>query len=272
MQKNDFKKIRSITLDARASNKQRAKGFHLNVGAEREFIKALKKVARASAALVDKHVDGHKVEREEQMMKSLENYSKILTPWAERQAAKMLYQVSKKSRKAYTTKAYNQNANLINQALKTQVAEADVGITAAALMREQVALIKSIPLEAGLRAQKLAREAIFNGSRASEIATELQKTEKVTESRAELIARTETARANSALIQARSSALGARRYIWRNSGDGAVRESHDKYHGQKMDGQIFSWDKPPKLDDGTVGHPGTFPNCRCYPEPLFDDE
>jgi len=66
--------------------------------------------------------------------------------------------------------------------------------------------------------------------------------------------------------------VGSSQYRWHNSGDEAVRESHKYYHGRKMQGQIFSWDKPPTLSDGMTGHPGTFPRCRCFAEPVFDDE
>jgi uncharacterized protein with gpF-like domain len=67
-------------------------------------------------------------------------------------------------------------------------------------------------------------------------------------------------------------AVGSGQYRWHNSGDGNVRESHLKLKGKKLQGMIFSWDAPPTLDDGMTGHPGTFPNCRCFAEPIFSDE
>jgi uncharacterized protein with gpF-like domain len=38
-----------------------------------------------------------------------------------------------------------------------------------------------------------------------------------------------------------------------------------------MEGKFVAWDKPPKLTDGTTGHAGEFPNCRCYPEPVIPE-
>jgi uncharacterized protein with gpF-like domain len=67
-------------------------------------------------------------------------------------------------------------------------------------------------------------------------------------------------------------AVGSNQYRWHNSGDGAVRHSHKIYKGKKLQGMIFSWDAPPTLDDGMTGHPGTFPRCRCFAEPVFGDE
>lgn len=245
----------------------KAKQFQPSKSAESDFYRQLKKVAKASSHIVESHVDGHKITNPREMQKALEGYSKLIEPWAARQSAKMLGQIGKRNETAW-----KKNSKVIAAALKTGVAEQTTGLTALTLMREQVGLIKSIPTEAGLRAQKLATEAFFNGTRADEIADELARTNEVTESRAMLIARTEVARSNASINQARAISVGSRNYIWRNSGDGAVREAHKKYHGKNLDGMMFSWDAPPTLDDGTTGHPGTFPNCRCYAEAVFDDE
>ncbi len=154
-----------------------------------------------------------------------------------------------------------------------------MGGVAARLLLEQVALIKSIPIEAGERAQKIAYEAVLQGTRAEaneDTIAELQKqlglSTEVAISRAQLIAVTETARANASINQARAQAVGSGQYRWHNSGDEAVRHAHKFYKGKRLQGRIFSWDDPPTLDDGTKGHPGTFPRCRCFAEPVFDDE
>jgi SPP1 gp7 family putative phage head morphogenesis protein len=130
-----------------------------------------------------------------------------------------------------------------------------------------------------LRAQKIAFEAATTGTRAEadeDTIAELQKqmglSTEVATSRALLIARTETARANAAINQSRAMSVGSNQYRWHNSGDEAVRHSHRVYKGRKLQGVIFSWDKPPTLSDGMTGHPGTFPNCRCFAEPVFADE
>lgn len=238
--------------------------FEASRAAENEFRRALKKVAKVSHHIVEAHIDGAKVEREPEMMAALKAYAKLIEPWARRQAAKMLAHVSKSNKAAYA-----KNSKTIGREL-TLLAGRDVGRVAADLMTANVALIKSIPEKAGLRAQELAREAFFNGTRAEEIAKELPKN--VSESTATLIARTEVARANASFNQARAMAAGSRQYRWHNSGDEAVRPAHRKYKGEKIQGHVFSWDQPPTLDDGTTGHPGTFPNCRCYAEPYFPEE
>ncbi|MET3897542.1 SPP1 gp7 family putative phage head morphogenesis protein [Devosia sp. UYZn731] len=50
-------------------------------------------------------------------------------------------------------------------------------------------------------------------------------------------------------------------YTWRSAGDERVRSSHAAHAGQ-----VFSWASPP-----AGGHPGTAPNCRCWPEPYYGD-
>lgn len=229
--------------------------------AELEFSRALRKVGRASGHLVEAHVDGVKIHDPAGLEKALKNYSKLLEPWAKRQSAKMLAKVSKSNRSAYTKKSKE-----MGKLLKLHVAATEVGEAAEDLMKEQVALIQSIPIRAGERAQKLSIEAVYNGTRSDEIAAELMRSSKVSESQARLIARTEVARANASITQARAQFVGAKAYIWRTVMDGAERHSH-----AQMNGEYVLYSQEPVLEDGTKGHAGTFPNCRCYQDVQFDD-
>lgn len=265
--------MRSFTFDAQKKKTIKGK-FKPSAQAERLFYKQLKKVARASGFVVEQYVDGVRLTDSTKMQAELKRYSDLLGPWAERQSAKLLEQVQKSNKRAYVSKS-----KAIGTALNLGVAEKDVGEVALRLLNEQVGLIKSIPLEAGLRAQKLAYDAFLLGTRAeanadtiAEIQKQLGLSTEVAISRALLIARTETARANASFNQARAMAVGSGQYRWHNSGDGAVRESHRVLKGKRLQGMIFSWDAPPTLDDGMKGHPGTFPNCRCFAEPVFSDE
>lgn len=264
-------KIRSLTFDAKKTVKGK---FKPSSTAEAQFYKQLRKVAQASGHVVEQHADGALLVDEKGMMDALAAYSRKLEPWAARQAAKMLKTVQNSNKSAYQKKS-----KAIGTALNVGVAQTDVGETSLALLNEQVALIKSIPIEAGLRAQKIAHEAFFKGARAeanedtiAELQNQMGLSTEVATQRAYLIARTETARANASINQARAMAVGSNQYRWHNSGDEAVRHSHKYLQGKRLQGMIFSWDAPPTLDDGTSGHPGTFPNCRCFAEPVFSDE
>lgn len=262
--------MKSFTFDEKKTLKGK---FKPSTVAERNFFKALKRVAQASGHIVEAHIDGHKLVDEKKMMDALKRYSNTIEPWAIRQSRKLLEQVQNSNKRAYRAKS-----NAIAKELKT-MGDSEVGQVALKLLNEQVALIKSIPEEAGLRAQKIAYDSFLHGTRATPdeqtikaIQDQLGLTTEQAVNRAKLIAITETARANAAINQARAQAVGSNQYRWHNSGDEAVRHSHKFYRGKKMQGQIFSWDNPPTLDDGTKGHPGTFPRCRCFAEPVFDDE
>jgi SPP1 gp7 family putative phage head morphogenesis protein len=257
-----------------ASRKTLRGNFKPSTAAEREFYRQLKKVAQASGHLIEQHAEGATIRDQQLLQKELEAYARKLGPWATRQSAKLLEQVQRSNKRAY-----QQKSQAIGVALREGVANTEVGMTATSLLFEQVDLIKSIPLEAGLRAQKIAYEAALAGTRAApnedtirELEEQMGFSTEAATTRAMLIARTETARANAYINESRARAVGSRFYRWHNSGDGAVRKSHRVYKGQRLQGRIFEWDKPPTLDDGMTGHPGTFPNCRCFAEPIFDEE
>lgn len=267
------------TFDAKKTIKGK---FKPSSTAERQFAKALRKVAQASGHIIDRHIDvdgvgfthnGGIIDAPE-MLKALEEYAKVLTPWAQKQSAKLLAQVQRSNKRAYQNKS-----RAIGVAITMEADQSHIGMITRALLEEQVTLIRSIPLEAGRRAQEIALKSVLAGTRAApdeDTVAELQKqlgmSTEVAETRAMLIARTETARANAAVNQARAMSVGSSQYRWHNSGDGAVRHSHKTYKGKPLQGRIFSWDEPPTLDDGMTGHPGTFPNCRCFAEPVFDLE
>lgn len=258
------KRIRSLSLDAKKAVRAR---FKPSTAAEKRFYSSLRKVAQASGHIVEHHTEGDTVQLA-QMQKQLDSYAKALEPWARRQSAKLLESVNKSNKRAY-----ERSSKKMATAVRAEPAAGRISLVAEVLMREQTALITSIPLEAGYRAQKLAMQAVVEGTRAvpdqgviNEIKKQLGLSTEVATSRAKLIAVTETARANASLTQARSLAVGAVGYVWRATMDGATRPSH-----AKMNGKFVAYDRPPTLSDGTTGHAGTFPNCRCYQDPVFDD-
>lgn len=261
--------MRSKAYDAKKASREKSKEkFKASNNAETEFYRAIKKVATASGHLIDAYTDGARIINEAGLAKALKEYSEQLGPWAARQSAKLLEQVSKSNKRAYARQGVKLNSALANFTKSDYY-----GQYALALMEEQVGLIKSIPLEAGQRAQKIAAENFIAGNRAypddsviDDLKKQMGMSTEVAVNRAKLIARTETARANSSFVQARAISVGAQGYIWRTTMDGAERESH-----AKMNGKFVEYDKPPHLSDGTTGHAGTFPNCRCYQDPVLPE-
>lgn len=87
--------------------------------------------------------------------------------------------------------------------------------------------------------------------------------------RAKLIARTETAKLQTVIAQARSTDLGSVCYEWLSSNDKRTRPSH-----KRMNGVIVFWRKQEEkpILDNMQGNAGEFPNCRCAPQPIFDKD
>jgi len=225
----------------------------------REYERQLRRVARIAAGMVDAHVDEHLIRNQGEMIEQLRKYSESLTPWAGRTAQKMLERVS-----ISNLRGFFESSKELGRELRAMTAGGGIGQTIRALQAEQVTLIKSLPIEAGTRAQSLALSAVTGGRRAEDVAVELAKTEQVTLSRATLIARTESAKAASVITEARSVEVGSKAYIWRTAGDSDVRESH-----AEMEGEVVMWDSPPTLSDGTTTHAGQIYNCRCFAEPII---
>lgn len=84
---------------------------------------------------------------------------------------------------------------------------------------------------------------------------------------AKVIARTETAKLRTVIMEERATTLGSVVYEWLASNDKRTRPSH-----RAMNGVIVFWDKPKPLLDNMRGGAGEFPNCRCAPEPILDED
>lgn len=192
--------------------------------------------------------------------RALRSYSELLRPWGKVVGARMLADVQRRDWSVWKSLASD-----MSEAMREEIARAPTGEALRRLLDEQVTLITSIPLRAAERAHKLALEAVTSGARYDTIVEQIRRTGHVTRSRAELIARTEVARAASGLVQARATHVGSEGYIWRTAEDHDVRRSH-----KKMAGRFVRWDRPP-VTDGMHGHAGQLPNCRCYPEPVLPD-
>lgn len=191
--------------------------------------------------------------------RAMQDYANLISGWARATAVRMVAQVAKQDEEAWM-----QRARDMASWLKRELRTTPTGLLMDQLLDEQVRLIKSIPLAAAQRVHKLVQEAQISGVRADTVAAEILRTNDVSASKAQLIARTEVARASSKLTEARARRIGSAGYIWRTSKDSDVRHSH-----QEMEGVYVDWDVPPTLSDGTTTHAGQIYNCRCFPEPVI---
>jgi len=120
-------------------------------------------------------------------------------------------------------------------------------------------LITSIPADAQVRVIRALRAVVHGDAPARfSLREQLSKIEGITERRAQLIARDQTAKLVTKIDETRQQDVGITQYIWRTSHDERVRPSHEAH-----DGHTFSWGAPPP----DTGHPGEDINCRCIAEP-----
>ncbi|RQR87716.1 MULTISPECIES: phage minor head protein [unclassified Burkholderia] len=246
----------TLTLDRKRRNPVKTQRI------EQRYALQLRKVAEQVGSIISPFTPGDmsQVPMIEQLLKA---YSDMLKGWATQTASNMLMDVALRDEQAWQTMARE-----LSQGLREEIRNAPTGRVMRQLLADQVDLIQSIPIEAAQRVHRLTLEGLENSARASEIAKEIQNSTGVATSRAVLIARTEVARTSTTLTQARAESIGADSYIWRTSGDGAVRSDH-----RELNGKIFQWNNPPVADkrSGERAHPGCIYNCRCWAEPIIPD-
>lgn len=161
---------------------------------------------------------------------------------------------------AHKAKTFKNIEKAIGINLQSVVAQEGIKDIMVASTQENVALIRSIPQEYLKKVENIVWRGTTEKSSSTSMISDLVKLGNITEKRAKLIARDQTAKLNAALTETRQQNLGIEEYIWRTSEDSRVRESHDEHNGK-----IFRWDSPPK----NTGHPGQDIQCRCIPQPIL---
>lgn len=255
--------VPSQRTDDRAKKRESAReraAFDKVRRAEIKYSRQLRSVSSQIGAIIDALAPGG-IPKVDMIEAAMRRYSEMLRPWAAAVGSAMIADVSRRDEAVWAALARDMTRNL-----REEIQRAPTGETLRRLLAEQVHYITSLPLDASKRVHKIATKMREEGSRFDQLAKEIERSGKVSKSRANLIARTEVARTASGLVQARSQYVGSDGYIWRTAEDSDVRHSH-----RKMAGKFVRWDSPPTTD-GMVGHAGQLPNCRCYPEPVIPDE
>lgn len=247
---------RRPTADAKPKGRQ---AFQKARALEQRYARELRGVAREIGRIVKGFVPGT-AESADAINKVLTKYAEMLKPWAKSVAGRLVADLDAQDRKEW-----ERNTRGMSVVLRAELAKEHTGATLQELLEQHVHLITSLPLEAAQRVHRLTYEALSDSGRAKEIAADILATGEVTKSRANLIARTETGRTATTLLQVRAQGIGSDGYIWRTSRDPDVRKSH-----AAMEGQFVKWSEPPTLDKLT-GHAGCVPNCRCYAEPIIPE-
>ena len=229
----------------------RAGTFGPSRAAERSYERTLRSLAGKISQVLTSH-------RPQDAAAVLREYAETITPWARQSAANMLDGVARGN-----LDQFRRIADRMGLDMRMFLEGDPIGQTVAQRIEANTGLIRSLPLDAAMRAGALAHEGLISGMRAEDMAAELASIGGTTMSRARCIALTEVSKASTALTKARAASVGSDGYIWRSVRDGGTRPSH-----RAKEGKFVSWDSPPTLD-GMTGHAGEFPYCRCYPEPVI---
>lgn len=132
---------------------------------------------------------------------------------------------------------------------------------------ENVDLIKTIPSESLSKMSEIVFEGYRVGKPTTAIVKEIQRVYSIDRRHAQLIARDQIAKLNSAIARQQQEDAGVTEYIWSTSGDSRVRDSHAHLNGKR-----FRWDDPPVVDadTGRRCNPGEDYQCRCVALAVFD--
>lgn len=160
----------------------------------------------------------------------------------------------------------------IYHALAQELAGTPVGGAMASIITQNANLIQTVPQQLAARFSAYAAQQAVKGVRPADIARQMQKQAPyLTNTQVTRIARTESAKAQSALMEARCQALDIRMYQWYSCQDERVRDSHRLMHGV-----YCLWADPPdpealagEKSSGHPYHPGGIYNCRCIALPVI---
>lgn len=144
--------------------------------------------------------------------------------------------------------------------LKTDVVSGKVADVTKAAIKQNVALIKSIPTKYFERIEGEVMRSIQTGRGMADLQPAIENIGAVTKKRAGLIARDQTSKATTAINKARMLGLGVRKFEWVHTmGEKFPRE----LHRDVLNGNIYEFDNPPVIDErtGERGLPGQLINC-----------
>jgi len=265
-----------------SDNKNRIFNSTLTKRIEQEYGRDLYNVSRQIDMMVNNFTERLDIEDEKikiedisSLINSLQEYSNKLQGWAEKVSSRMVYSLENQD-----LKQWNQHSKRMTALMKKELTQSDMDEILKGYIKENVKLITSLPINAANRVQEIVYNGVKEGKRASSLIDSILRTGKVTKSRANLIARTETSKAITGLLMARSSSIGLNWLVWHSTGgqggDGRTRFAH-----RKMDGVLMTWDDPPNPEKlfpepkvKSYGNylPGSTFNCRCWAAPLIHIE
>lgn len=140
--------------------------------------------------------------------------------------------------------------------LAAVVTKDDIGTYLDRATLRSAGLVKDFTETMVKKLQYETTQALINGGSARQLQTKLKDVLGITDRRAKIIARDQTAKFNSDLNRIRHQQAGLDEYRWRTSKDERVRERH-----RKLEGKLYKYSEKTDAEDGLP--PGQPILCRC---------
>jgi SPP1 gp7 family putative phage head morphogenesis protein len=139
-------------------------------------------------------------------------------------------------------------------------------------IHNNVSLIKSIPTQFFGDIESAVLSGINDGASYKDLQDIIERRYNVTESRARLIARDQTAKVNGQLTATRQVDAGIDKFEWLTSDDERVRDSHKELEEDETEhGRgVYLWSDPPRGLKNKRIIPGFEFQCRCVAIPVVD--
>lgn len=255
------------------------KRLNYNAGASSRLLKAIRKELKLMAKDYEREL--RKVERSTGMTfdasiasQSRITLNKLAEKWTARFVSLAKMKVPEFIEELDTT---NQRelaeslASLTGVKIETPKRTAELTEQITASIAESVSLITNVGEQFRQRTESAVMRSIQNGGLGRKtIFDHLRDFEGMAERRARLIAEDQTRKITAAMNTERMKSTGIKKWRWLHSGGGAEPR---KLH-LKLNGQEFTFDDPPVIDDrtGEKGFPGQLINCKCVMVPVLNLE
>lgn len=147
--------------------------------------------------------------------------------------------------------------------LSAVVRKEDLGDFLRTVATRNSGLIKGLADSVIQRVQVTVTNSVLAGKNMRELRAALKKDFAMSDRRAKLIARDQTAKLTSELNEFRHRQAGITQYVWRTSKDERVRPRHSK-----IDGVTYTYGKPTGAEEGLP--PGRPIQCRCIAQAIVE--
>jgi len=191
-------------------------------------------------------------------------FDKIFKDFAVKVSTQTIYQIDNQSKSSLTDSYKDLTGGM---GINTDFSTSSLNETIKASINENVNLITSISEEYLKDVEGAVNRSITTGQGLKDLIPQIENIGGVTHRRAKNIALDQTRKAYSSLNRIRMEANGIKYWEFIHSHGGL----HPRKLHQQLDGQIFSFDNPPIIDDktGERGFPAQLPNCKCTMRPVI---